>query len=117
MNLLSGLKKMLIFTSLLPSVLYRIMREALWSKGIGKDRRVGKLSFLEKLRLPQSFAFSAVSGLVPSTPLFLLWHRRLGHVCSPLDILFPLECWGLYLTLRFRLVWGASWEKTLPFLY
>ena len=78
MNLLSGLKKMLIFTSLLPPVLYRIMREALWSKGIGKDRRVGKLSFLEKLRLPQSFAFSAVSGVVPSTPLFLLWHRRLG---------------------------------------
>uniref|UniRef100_A0A5C7GPH4 Uncharacterized protein n=1 Tax=Acer yangbiense TaxID=1000413 RepID=A0A5C7GPH4_9ROSI len=44
----------------------------LWSKGIGKDRRVGKLSFLEKLRLPQSFAFFAVSGVVSSTPLFLL---------------------------------------------
>lgn len=29
---------------------------------------------------PQSFAFSAVSGVVPSTPL---WHRRLGHVFSP----------------------------------
>lgn len=55
----------------------------LWSKGIGKDRRVGKLSFLEKLRLPQSFAFFAVSGVVSSTPLFLLWHRRLGHVSSP----------------------------------
>jgi hypothetical protein len=57
--------------------------EALLRKGIGKDRRVGKLSFLEKLRLPQSFAFSAVSGVVPSTPPFLLWHRRLGHVFSP----------------------------------
>ncbi len=57
------------------------MREALWGKGIGKDRRVGKLSFLEKLRLPQSFSFFAVSGVVLSTPLF--WHRRLGHVCSP----------------------------------
>ncbi|KAK1578365.1 hypothetical protein Q3G72_029734 [Acer saccharum] len=44
----------------------------LWSKGIGKDRRVGKLSFLEKLCLPQSFAFFAVSGVVSSTPLFLL---------------------------------------------
>lgn len=83
MNLLSGLKKMLIFTSLLPPVLYRIMREANLLQGIGKDRRVGKLSFLEKLRLPQSFAFSAVSGVVPSTPPFLLWHRRLGHVFSP----------------------------------
>lgn len=47
------------------------------------DWRVGKLSFLEKLRLPQSFTFSAVSGVVFSTPLFLLWHRRLGHVSSP----------------------------------
>lgn len=70
MNLLSGLqKKMLILTSLLPPVLNRIMREAL--KGIGKDRRVGKLSFLDKLRLPQSFAFSAVSGVVPS-PFFVV---------------------------------------------
>ena len=52
------------------------MREALWSKGlIGKDRRVGKLSFWET-----SFTFS---GVVFSTPLFLLWHRRLGHVSSP----------------------------------
>lgn len=58
------------------------MREVFY-KGIGKDRRVGKLSFLEKLRLPQSFAFFAVSGVVSSTPLFLLWHRRLGHVSSP----------------------------------
>jgi len=46
------------------------MRKALWSKGIGKDHRVGKLSFLEKLRLPQSFAFSAVSGVFPLLPLF-----------------------------------------------
>jgi len=36
------------------------------------DWRVGKLSFLEKLRLPQSFTFSAVSGVVFSTPLFLI---------------------------------------------
>lgn len=52
------------------------MREALLRKGlIGKDRRVGKLSFWET-----SFTFS---GVVFSTPLFLLWHRRLGHVSSP----------------------------------
>lgn len=57
------------------------MREVFY-KGIGKDRRVGKLSFLEKLRLPQSFAFFFLLCLA-STPLFLLWHRRLGHVSSP----------------------------------
>ena len=62
---------MLIFLSYLLSC-QDLMREALWSKGIGKDHRVGKLSFLEKLRLPQSFAFFAVSGVVSSTPLFLL---------------------------------------------
>ncbi len=31
-----------------------------------------------------------------------------------LDIFFLLECWGLYLTLRFLLVWVASWEKSRP---
>lgn len=31
-----------------------------------------------------------------------------------LDIWFLLECWGLYLTLRFLLVWVASWEKSRP---
>lgn len=60
---------MLIFLSYLLSC-QDLMREALWSKGIGKDHRVGKLSFLEKLRLPQSFAFSAVSGVFPLLPLF-----------------------------------------------
>ena len=53
----------------LPPVLNRIMRKTL--KGIGKGRRVGKLSFLEKLCLPHSFAFSAVSGVVPS-PFFVV---------------------------------------------
>lgn len=47
--------------------------------------------------------------LVLFPPPFLLWHRRLGHVCSPR--LRYLISTGLYLTLRFLLIWGA-----LPFL-
>ena len=74
MNLLSGLKKKNAYIHFSPTscLVEDHAKGILWSKGIGKDRRVGKLSFLEKLRLPQSFAFFAVSGVVSSTPLFLL---------------------------------------------
>lgn len=51
------------------------MREALWSKGLGRTVELAS-SLLEET----SFTFS---GVVFSTPLFLLWHRRLGHVSSP----------------------------------
>src|SRR5579862_6294276 len=73
-NLLSGLKKKNAYIHFSPTscLVEDHAKGILWSKGIGKDRRVGKLSFLEKLRLPQSFAFFAVSGVVSSTPLFLL---------------------------------------------
>jgi hypothetical protein len=71
-NLLSGLKKKNAYIHFSPTscLVEDHAKGILWSKGIGKDRRVGKLSFLEKLRLPQSFAFFAVSGVVSSTPLF-----------------------------------------------
>ena len=74
MNLLSGLKNKNAYIHFSPTscLVEDHAKGILWSKGIGKDRRVGKLSFLEKLRLPQSFAFFAVSGVVSSTPLFLL---------------------------------------------
>jgi len=51
--------------------------------------------------------------VVPSP--FLLWHRRLGHVCSPRLRYFIST--GLYLTLRFLLIWVANGEKARPFLY
>lgn len=86
MNLISGLKKKNAYIHFSPTscLVEDHARGLLWSKGIGKDRRVGKLSFLEKLRLPQSFALPFFFCCVwSSTPLFLLWHRRLGHVSSP----------------------------------
>lgn len=54
--------------------------------------------------------------LVLFPPPFLLWHRRLGHMSAAqgLDISFLLECWGLYLTLRFLLIWVANGKRLGP---
>lgn len=71
MNLLSGLKKNAYIHFSPTSCLVEDHARGLMESGMGKDRRVFKLSFLEKLRLPQSFAFSAMSGVLSSTPLFV----------------------------------------------